>query len=117
VTLATADAEYVGMCQAARELKWIRAFGSELGIDMGAGTRLWGDNQACLSIAENPIAHLRSKQINNRFHYLCKLVERGVADVEYTPTADMVADSMTKAVNMNKLRAMVASLGMKAYEG
>ncbi len=69
---------------------------SELGFGSGKPITLYGDNQASISIAKNPVGHTRAKQIDIRFHYLRELVERGAISIEYIATTAMLADGLTK---------------------
>jgi hypothetical protein len=57
---------------------WLRSLLSELGFAPSRSITLYGDNQASISIAHNPVGHTRAKQIDIRFHYLRELVERSV---------------------------------------
>ena len=113
VSLATGDAEYVAISQAARELMWLRSILYELGFKPHGPTTLYGDNQAAIAIAKNPVAHSRSKQIDIRYHYVRELVERQVIDLRYTPTAAMVADGFTKALPPVQLATLLKSLGLQ----
>lgn len=98
VTLATGDAEYIALSQAAREMMWLRSLLYELGFNPKGATTIFCDNQAAIAIAKNPVAHTRSKQIDIRFHYVRELVERNVLHAQYTPTSTMLADGLTKAL-------------------
>jgi len=95
VSLATGDAEYVALAQAARELMWLRSKTSELGFASNTAITLYGDNQASIAIARNPLGHTRAKQIDIRYHYLRELVERGVISIEYITTNSVLADGLT----------------------
>ena len=55
-----------------------------------------GDNQGALALVKNPHLHERSKHIDICYHYIRDLCEKGRLEVAYTPTANMVADGMTK---------------------
>jgi hypothetical protein len=92
VALATGDAEYIGLAQAAREAVWLRQLLNELGSTQQNATLLYGNNRASLALAQNPMPHSRSKEIDIRYHFLRELVERGVIITKYTPTASMIAD-------------------------
>jgi len=59
-------------------------------------TVLYGDNQASIVIALNPVANTRSKQIDIRFHYVRDLVERESIRIEHVPSLSMAADGLTK---------------------
>jgi hypothetical protein len=77
-------------------------------------TTLYGDNdnRASLALAQNPIGHSRSKQIDIRYHFLRELVERGVIKTKYTPTASMIADGLTKPLGRTPLELSLDKLGL-----
>jgi hypothetical protein len=75
IALATGDAEYMGLAQTAREVIWLRSLLLKLGQGPIKPTLLNGDNKASIALAQNPVAHTQSKQINIRFHYLREVVE------------------------------------------
>jgi hypothetical protein len=68
VTLATAEAEYVALSHASREAKWLRSLLESLHYPVSGPTTLYGDNEASLVLARNPVAHSRSKQVDVQFH-------------------------------------------------
>lgn len=113
VALATGDAEYIGLAQAARETVWLRQLLTELGLSQCAATILYGDNRASLALSQNPIGHSRSKQIDIRYHFLRELVERDVIITKYTPTASMIADGLTKPLGRGALEVSLDSFGLR----
>lgn len=96
VSLATADAEYVGLAQSGREIMWLRALMTQIGSPPTLPSTIYGDNQASISSAYNPIGHSRSKQIDIIYHYLRELVERDEVVIRYVKTTAMAADGLTK---------------------
>jgi predicted peroxiredoxin len=58
--------------------------------------KLYGDNQGAIALTKNPHLHERSKHIDTCYHFIRDLVEKGLVDVEYVLTMEMVADGMTK---------------------
>ena len=114
VSLATGDAEYVALAQAARELMWLRTIMGELGFKTDRAITLYGDNQASIAIARNPVGHTRSKQIDIRYHYLRELVERGVVSIVYTTTNSMLADGLTKPLPPTSFVRFLTMLGLTA---
>jgi len=113
VSLATGDAEYVALAQAARELMWLRSIMTELGFSPSKPITLYGDNQASISIAKNPVGHTRAKQIDIRFHYLRELVERAVVSIEYISTTSMLADGLTKPLAPVAFARFLGMLGLQ----
>jgi hypothetical protein len=59
-------------------------------------TLLLGDNQGSMAIAENPQYHQRTKHFDVKLHYIRERVNEKEIKVDYCPTAQMVADIMTK---------------------
>jgi hypothetical protein len=57
---------------------------------------IFSDNQACIALAKDPVAHSRTKYIDVRYHYIRELVTGGKVTVDYCPTEDMTADILTK---------------------
>ena len=54
------------------------------------------DNQACIQIADNPISQRRTRHVDIRYHFVRDYIEDGTVTVKYWPTAQMLADIMTK---------------------
>jgi hypothetical protein len=93
---STAEAEYMAAASAAKEAMALKY---QLEADFGyapAPARLLGDNQAAIALAKNPIGSERSKHIDVRYHFIREKVDEGSVTIGYVPTADMVADLLTK---------------------
>lgn len=116
IALATGDAEYMGLAQTAREVIWLRSLLLELGQEQNGPTLLNGDNKASIALAQNPVAHTRSKQIDIRFHYLREVVERGIMKIGYVPTLSMIADGLTKPLPPITISRSLASLGLVVFQ-
>ena len=61
------------------------------------------DNQGTIALLKNPIIKNRSKHINIKFHFIREKFNDGFLDIVYVPSADNVADLMTKAFTKSKL--------------
>jgi hypothetical protein len=57
---------------------------------------MYGDNQGALALVKNPYLHERSKHIDISHHYIRDMAEKKRLEITYIPTADMIADGMTK---------------------
>jgi hypothetical protein len=55
-----------------------------------------GDNQGAIALTENAHLNERSKHVDICYHFIRDLAEKGDLRVDYIPTAEMVADGMTK---------------------
>jgi hypothetical protein len=98
VALSTAEAEYMAVSAAVQEAIWLRNLLSELGFQQKLPTTIFEDNQGCIKMAENPVINPRSKHIDLRHHYIRERVADGSVALAYCPTAEMVADLLTKGL-------------------
>lgn len=60
------------------------------------------DNQSALRLITDPIISQRSKHIDVAYHFVREQVAEGKMSVKYLQTDKMVADSLTKAVPIDK---------------
>ncbi len=61
------------------------------------------DNQGAISLSKNPVNRQRSKHIDIKYHFVRDLYTKGVLDITYCPTEDIVADVLTKPPTKFKL--------------
>lgn len=94
---STAEAEYISLSDGARMLQHAIDFYREIGATIDTPVPVYEDNQTTKRIAEE-ITTKRSKYIDIRYHQVRDFVERGVIAIHYCPTADMIADMLTKAL-------------------
>ena len=112
VTLSTAEAEYVAATHAAKEAVWLREFITEIFQPYGPMT-LYSDSQSAIALARNEQYHARTKHIDIRFHFIRYVIEAGKITLEYCPTEDMVADTLTKALPSAKAKHFASALGLR----
>jgi hypothetical protein len=111
VAASTVEAEYMSAAQAAKEALWLRKLCANLGI-AGGTIQIYGDNQGALQLLKHPIASQRSKHIDIMHHFVRERVTRGELRYDYVPTAQMVADILTKALDAAKFKTCREMLGM-----
>ena len=113
VALSTMEAEYMAITEAAKELKSMRQFLAELGCDdHRSATVLKSDNQGAIALAKNPVSHSRAKHIDLRHHFIRDAIEDKIIWLEYIPTVEMTADSLTKALSRQKHVNCLSRMGM-----
>lgn len=61
---------------------------------------------------KNPENHSRTKHIDVQYHYVRKVVEDGLIQISYVPTAEMAADILTKPLTKAVFERCRALLGM-----
>ena len=65
---------------------------------------IFEDNQGTIDLSKNPVNQQRSKHIDVRYRFICSTQNARKIIIKYSPTADMVADVMTKPVTKFKLQ-------------
>jgi len=85
-------------CYAAQEAIYLRRLMGSLGFAQGEPTIIHEDNMGCIGMSENPILHQRSKHIDIRYHFLREAVSNGQVLLTFIPTAEQIADLLTKAL-------------------
>ena len=63
---------------------------------------MYEDNQAAISMSEDPQAHGKSKHIEIKYHSIREQVSKKQIEVKYCQTENMVADMMTKGLGKEK---------------
>jgi hypothetical protein len=117
VTLSTAEVEYVAATHATKECIWLRRLTGELFPSFNTTTTLFCDNQATLKLTQNDNYHARTKHIDIRVHFICKVIVGGAINMVYCPTEDMTADILTKALPHWKVRCHSLGLGLRQPSG
>ena len=112
VALSTTEAEFVAACTAGQEIVWLRTLLSELGFPPASLSTLLADNQSAIQVAKNPEHHGRMKHLDLRFFWLRDQVQEGVMAIKYIPTAEMVADMLTKALPRVKVDELRRKMGL-----
>ena len=54
-------------------------------------------------MTENRVFHDKSKHIEIRYHYIWDMVQKGAVKLKYVPTAEQVADVLTKPMSHVKI--------------
>ena len=77
-----------------------------------AATTIFVDNQGAMKLAENPQFHNRTKHIDICYHFIRDTLAAGEIVLQYLPTADMVADIMTKPLPRKKHEKHSGAMGL-----
>ena len=112
VALSSVEAEYMSASQATREAVWLKRFLHELNIATDKPISIACDSQGAIAVAKNPEYHARTKHIDIQHHYVREKVEDNTVAFHYTPTTEMIADILTKAVNKNQHEKLTSLMGL-----
>ncbi|KAJ3558128.1 hypothetical protein NM688_g1099 [Phlebia brevispora] len=118
--LSTTEAEYIAAVDAGKEICWLRNLFTELGYSFeGKSSTLHMDNHSAITVAKNPEHFGRLKHLDLRWFWLRDVCEAGTITPEFVPTADMLADLLTKPLDqlqVARLRSMMVLELRKARE-
>jgi hypothetical protein len=115
VAQSTAESEYSALSEATNEATYLRQLIEEIGYRELVGTMItiYNDNMSAIKLTQNPMFHKSTKHIGIRIHNVRQQVEEGKLKVEYTPTEEMVADILTKALPRVKHEKFMMELGLR----
>lgn len=119
IALSSTEAEFIAGTDAAKELTWIAHFLADLG-PLGAQWTttvpvLCGDNQGALAMAKSNTFRPRTKHIHVRERFIAQMVQDGHCQIFYVPTRDMIADALTKALPRERLKTLLAHMGLQFH--
>jgi len=112
VAPSTREAEYMAASAAAKEALWLRKLMCALEIPLKA-VNIRTDSHSGLALLSDPILHARSRHIDIHYHFVLDRVARGELMFIYIPTADMVADTFTKALPLDAFRRCRSRMGLR----
>ena len=105
VALSSCEAEFLALSEAMREALWLRQLLIELDVGFVAPIIIRVDNQSAIRLAENPVAHQRSKHIDIRYMRIREEIRSGTIGVRYVPTGENLADLLTKSPTLGQFQA------------
>ena len=105
-TLSSTESEYVALCEAARDIVWLRRLLEDLGFPQRQATVVYEDNMSCIEMVQGRSNHKASKHINPKFHFACEQVKKGKMVVIHKITKLMIADILTKALSFVSHRSL-----------
>ncbi|XP_068726268.1 uncharacterized protein [Montipora capricornis] len=106
VALSSCEAEYIALAAAVQKGMYLTQMMKDIG-EVSGPVLIFEDNQGTIALSKNPVNQVnqrRSKHIDVRYHFVRSAQNVGKIIIKYCPTADMVADVMTKPVTKFKLQ-------------
>lgn len=104
IALPTAEAEYMALSATIQEALWLRQLYKELNNGSVKSIQIYCDNQGAINLAQVDCYRARSKHIDIRHHFIRGKIEESIIELNYLPTNEMAADSLTKAVPKEKVQ-------------
>lgn len=120
VTTSTTEAELLALSQAAKEALFVSRLLSELQIRLDdSRIRIECDNKQTIRLVTAEVATLQTKlrHVDIHNHWLRQEVANKKITVEYTASAEMIADGLTKALQGTDFVRFRNQLNMTAIDG
>lgn len=96
--LSTAEAEFSALSACVREVRWLRDVMAEVCCPQVKATTIYQDNLGAISWTEHVQGLRKVKHVGIKYHYVRESVDAKHVTVQYTPSADNRADSLTKGL-------------------
>jgi hypothetical protein len=112
IALSTTEAEFIAAVEAGKEIPWMRNILCEFGYTIYQPSTLHIDNQSAISVSKNPEHHGCRKHLDLRFYWLRDAVNDKIILPFYIPTAEQVADILTKALPATKVQFCREQMGI-----
>ena len=114
LALSSAEAEYMGVVNAAIQVVWIHGILTDFEIRTSPLVDIYCDNQSTIKISSDPIQKQRTKHIEVHMHYIWELVHEKTITLHYCPTKDQIAYIFTKSFTEKRFSFLMSLLGVKA---
>ncbi len=109
--LSTAEAEYYSALAAGCEVLYLRALLDRLGFKQKKPTPIYKDNTACIERGNNVLGgRERTKHFDIRKHFAHEVIQNGAMQLIKVPTAQQMADILTKGLHLPQVLACVDGL-------
>ena len=95
VAASSTEAEYMALFEGVKEALWLKSLVNSMKINVIDPITIYEDNNGCISIANNPTNHRKTKHIDVKYHFSREQIEKNVIKLEYVPTGVQLADIFT----------------------
>ena len=112
VAQSTAEAEFVAATAAVNQALWLKKILIDLNLEQKESTKILVDNQAAISISNNPVFHGKTKHFNIKLFFLREVQKEGSIKLIYCKTEQQVADIFTKPLPVSKFEFLRTRLGV-----
>ena len=110
IATSVAEAEYMALADCCHEIIFMRQLFAELFHKEQPPTLIRVDNQAAIKVAEGCASSMGHVRV--RFHFARQCVEENIAQLQYCPTNEMIADMFTKPLAKPKVSQFCQQLNL-----
>ncbi|KAL0553893.1 hypothetical protein IC582_007797 [Cucumis melo] len=109
---SSAEAEYRAMSLGICEEIWLQKVLSDLHQECETPLKLFCDNKAAISIANNPVQHDRTIHVEIDRHFIKERLDSGSICILYIPSSQQIVDVLTKGLLRPHFDLCVSKLGL-----
>ncbi|KAI3503879.1 hypothetical protein L1887_32343 [Cichorium endivia] len=109
VSTSTCEAEYIAAGSCCSQVLWIQQQMRDYGLNFFR-TPIMIDNNATISITNNPVKHSKTKHIDIRHHFIRDCAEKKLIELHKVDTLDNLADLYTKAFDKTRFALLTYAL-------
>ena len=102
VALSTAESEYIALSCAVQEACWLTSLFTELDYKYQPPMKIFEDNTAAISIANDSQCTRKTKHIDIKFNFVRDEINKNKICLKYCKSEDMAADVLTKSLTPDK---------------
>ncbi|KAI3784071.1 hypothetical protein L1987_43163 [Smallanthus sonchifolius] len=106
VSISTCEAEYIVAVSWCSLILWTQHQLRDYGLNF-TGTPMFIDNNARMSITNNPVKHSKTKHIEIRYHFIRDCVDKKLIELVKVHTYDNFADLFTKAFDRTRFEFLI----------
>jgi hypothetical protein len=107
------EAEYIACSTTVSNAVWIKRFVDSLKLDMQNRPVNVFYNKSTISLIKSGANSSKGKHIDVNYHYIQDIVEMGEIKVHLVPSAEMMANPMTKGLTLNQFRVHVTGMRLR----
>jgi hypothetical protein len=112
VANSAAEAEYVALNEAVRNLMWIMNMLTELGFPIHEKPTVYEDNQSTIMTVKGQKNGMLTKHLEVKFQYVKEVYEKGKFELLYLNTKDQIANVLTKCVGRDETEYFLNTVGI-----
>ncbi|GMF45393.1 unnamed protein product [Phytophthora fragariaefolia] len=112
VALSPTEAEFVAASVGGQELLGIRELMNELDVGVELPMRMLIDNQAAIMQIERESSSAKAKHVGVRLKFMRDYTAKGIVVPKYVASGAMLADLMTKALPVLRIRELRKAVGL-----
>ena len=99
VAKSSTEAEYMALDEAVSEVLFLSQLLCDMRMPQQLPIVVYEDNQSAIKLAANMQFKRRTRHIRVRYHFIRECIAAGTIKLEWIPTADQLADVLTKNVD------------------